>query len=70
MKPSPPHKHPNEQTGYLISGHIILNIDGQDFEMHAGDSWRLPGDTDHAATVIENFIAIEVFCPIREGYLL
>jgi len=68
-KSLPLHKHPNEQTGYLISGHIILNIDGQNFEMHTGDSWCIPGDTEHGAEVIENSIAIEVFCPIREDYL-
>jgi quercetin dioxygenase-like cupin family protein len=66
----PLHKHPNEQTGYLITGHIILNIDGQNFEMHAGDSWCIPGDIEHGAEIIENSIAIEVFCPIREDYLL
>jgi len=65
----PLHKHPNEQTGYLISGHIILNIDGHNFEMNSGDSWCIPGDTEHGAEVIENSIAIEVFCPIREDYL-
>ena len=66
----PLHRHSNEQTGYLISGHIILNIDGQNFEMHAGDSWCIPGDTEHGAEIIENSIAIEVFCPVREDYLL
>jgi quercetin dioxygenase-like cupin family protein len=66
----PQHRHSNEQTGYLISGHIILNIDGQNFEMHAGDSWCIPGDTEHGAEIIENSIAIEVFCPVREDYLL
>ena len=65
----PLHKHPNEQTGYLVSGHIILNISGQNFEMHNGDSWCIPGNTEHGAEVIENSIAIEVFTPIREDYL-
>ena len=69
-KSLPLHKHLNEQTGYLISGNIILNIDGKNFEMHAGDSWCIPGDTEHSAEVIENSIAIEVFYPIREDYLL
>ena len=68
-KSLPLHKHPHEQTGYLVSGHIILNIDGLKTEMHAGDSWCIPGDTEHGAEVIENSIAIEVFCPIREDYL-
>ncbi len=68
-KSLPLHKHPHEQTGYLVSGHIILNIDGLKTEMNAGDSWCIPGDTEHGAEVIENSIAIEVFCPIREDYL-
>lgn len=65
----PKHKHPHEQTGYLVSGHIILTIDDQKFEMNAGDSWCIPGDTEHGAEIIENSIAIEVFCPVREDYL-
>jgi len=68
-KSLPRHKHPNEQTGYLVSGHIILHINEQKFEILAGDSWCIPGDTEHGADVIENSIAIEVFCPIREDYL-
>jgi quercetin dioxygenase-like cupin family protein len=68
-KSLPLHRHSNEQTGYLISGHIILTFAGQNFEMHAGDSWCIPGDTEHGAEIIEDSIAIEVFCPIREDYM-
>jgi len=68
-KKLPMHKHPHEQTGYLISGHIILHINEQKFEMFTGDSWCIPGDTEHGADVMEDSIAIEVFCPIRVDYL-
>lgn len=65
----PMHKHPNEQTGYLVSGHIVLIIAGERFDMQPGDSWAIPGDVEHGAEIIENSIAIEVFSPLREDYL-
>lgn len=68
-KTLPMHKHPNEQTGYLVTGHIILTIGEEKFDIHPGDNWCIPGDTEHGADVIENSMAIEVFCPIREDYL-
>lgn len=34
----PAHSHPNEQTGYLISGHMIFLVEGKRFEAQPGDS--------------------------------
>ncbi len=65
----PCHKHPQEQTGYLVSGHIILTIDGQKQDMLPGDSWSIPGNVDHQAEILEDSVAIEVFSPVREDYL-
>jgi quercetin dioxygenase-like cupin family protein len=62
------HRHPQEQTGYLVSGHIVLTIDGESYDLSPGDSWSIPGDTDHGARVLEDSIAIEVFSPVREDY--
>lgn len=65
----PMHKHPQEQTGYLVSGHLILIISGERHDVMPGDSWIIPGDVDHGAEVLEDAIAVEVFSPIREDYL-
>jgi quercetin dioxygenase-like cupin family protein len=62
------HRHPQEQTGYLVSGHIILTIDGKPHDIKPGDSWSIPGGVEHGAQIIENSIAIEVFSPVREDY--
>lgn len=67
-KTLPMHKHPQEQTGYLVSGHIILAIDGIPHEMRAGDSWSIPGNAEHGAEIIEDSVAIEVFSPVGEDY--
>ena len=65
----PDHSHPHEQTGLLISGRIILTIDGVDHEALPGDSWCIGPDVPHSARVIEDSVAVEVFSPVREDYL-
>ena len=65
----PLHSHPHEQTGYLVAGHLKLFIGDQHFDVRAGDSWCIAGDTQHRAEILENSVAIEVFSPLREDYL-
>jgi len=65
----PPHKHPHEQTGYLISGHMDFLVGGEHHITNPGDSWNIAGDIEHGATVIEESVVIEVFSPVREDYL-
>jgi quercetin dioxygenase-like cupin family protein len=65
----PRHAHPNEQTGYLISGRIRLSIGEESFEVEPGDCWCIPGQVEHRADILEDAVAIEVFSPVREDYL-
>jgi quercetin dioxygenase-like cupin family protein len=65
----PAHSHPHEQIGYLVSGKIVLNIDGQDHEFNPGDSWCIAGDAVHSGKILEDAVAVEVFAPVREDYL-
>ncbi len=65
----PQHAHPHEQTGYLVSGHIRLSIDGEANDVLPGDSWMIPGDVEHGADILEDSVAIEVFSPVRDDYL-
>jgi quercetin dioxygenase-like cupin family protein len=65
----PRHAHPHEQTGYLVSGHMTLQIGDRKEEILPGDSWNIPSDAEHGAVVHENSVAVEVFQPLREDYL-
>jgi quercetin dioxygenase-like cupin family protein len=65
----PAHHHPYEQTGLLISGKIVLTIDGTDLEVDPGDSWCIGSDLPHAARALQDSVAVEVFSPLREDYL-
>jgi quercetin dioxygenase-like cupin family protein len=65
----PRYAHPHEQTGYLVSGHLVLSIGSEQFDVRPGDSWCIPGGVEHEARIIEDSVAIEVFSPVREDYL-
>jgi quercetin dioxygenase-like cupin family protein len=65
----PPHKHPHEQTGYLVSGKMDFLVDGAHILANPGDSWNIAGDVEHGATAIEASVVVEVFSPVREDYL-
>jgi quercetin dioxygenase-like cupin family protein len=65
----PDHHHPHEQTGMLLSGHMIFTVDGTDHDVMPGDSWCIGSDVRHSARAIEDSVAVEVFSPVREDYL-
>ena len=65
----PTHAHPHEQTGYMISGKLRFNVDGEIFDAEAGDSWNIAGEKPHSATALEDTVVVEVFTPVREDYL-
>ena len=65
----PPHNHPHEQTGIMISGHMDFLVNGKHFTAKPGDSWNIAGDIEHGATALEESVVIEVFSPVREDYL-
>lgn len=65
----PPHQHPHEQTGYLVSGRMDFLVDGAHQIAEPGDSWSIGGDVSHGATALEESIVVEVFSPVRQDYL-
>ena len=65
----PPHAHPHEQTGIMISGKLQFKVGNDLFEAEPGDSWCIPGGVEHTVEVLENSVVVEVFSPVREDYL-
>jgi len=63
------HKHPHEQSGYVVSGKYQLKIDEDEMEINPGDSYSIPGNVEHSFRVIEGGEVIDFFTPIREDYL-
>lgn len=65
----PRHTHPQDQVGYLVSGHLRVTIGDDVFEALPGDSWYVSGEVQHGADVLADSVAVEVFSPVREDYL-
>lgn len=65
----PPHAHPHEQTGYLVSGRIKLTVGRRTADVGPGGSWVIPGGVQHAAEILADSVAVEVFSPVREDYV-
>jgi quercetin dioxygenase-like cupin family protein len=63
------HSHPYEQTGYLVSGHMVFTVGGERYDTRAGDSWCILMNVEHSAEVLEDSVAVEVFSPVREDYM-
>ena len=65
----PLHSHPNEQSGYVISG--MYRIKYQDFNeiLVAGDSYSISANIEHSWEVITGGEVIDVFTPLRQDYL-
>jgi len=65
----PKHAHPYEQTGYLMSGHMVFTVGNERYDAQTGDSWCIPMNVEHSAEVLVDSVAVEVFSPVREDYL-
>jgi quercetin dioxygenase-like cupin family protein len=65
----PPHAHPNEQSGYVISGQYRIQYREFDEILNPGDSYSIPENVEHSLEVILGGEVIDVFTPLREDYL-
>jgi quercetin dioxygenase-like cupin family protein len=65
----PLHKHPNEQSGYVISGKYRIIIDNVECEIGPGDSYSIPRDVEHSIVIIEPGEVLDFFSPPRKDYL-
>ncbi|MCK4786150.1 MAG: cupin domain-containing protein [Desulfobacteraceae bacterium] len=65
----PYHKHPNEQSGYVLSGKYRMRFGEHDQVIGPGDSYTIPGDVEHSIEIIEAGEVLDFFTPPREDYL-
>ena len=64
----PIHSHPNEQSGFVISGKHKITIGNLTETLQNGDSYVIPESEDHAWEALESGVVIDVFTPPRNDY--
>ncbi len=65
----PDHQHPNEQSGYVISGRYRIVIDGVAHTISHGDSYSIPRNVEHRIEIIEPGEVLDCFSPPRKDYM-
>jgi quercetin dioxygenase-like cupin family protein len=65
----PLHSHPNEQSGYVISGRYRIKYQNINEILIWGDSYSIPENIEHSWEVLEAGEVIDVFTPLRQDYL-
>jgi quercetin dioxygenase-like cupin family protein len=65
----PLHNHPNEQSGYVLSGIYMLRVDDLDEILIKGDSYSIPANVEHSMEILEPGEIIDMFTPPRLDYL-
>jgi len=64
----PFHSHPNEQTGYILSGRIRVLTRDSRHELDPGDTYAIPANIEHSIEIIEDAEEVQVFTPPREDF--
>jgi len=64
----PPHTHPHEQVGHVVSGRMQFRIGDEVRELGPGDGYSVPGGVTHGAFGVTETIAVDSFHPVREDY--
>jgi quercetin dioxygenase-like cupin family protein len=65
----PLHSHPNEQSGYIVSGKYRIKYQNIYEILNPGDSYSIPENIEHSWEVIEDGEVIDTFIPPRQDYL-
>ena len=65
----PDHRHPHEQSTYVISGRIRAVMGGREMEMGAGDSYLAAGEVGHSVVALEDCLLLDIFTPQRDDFL-
>ncbi len=65
----PRHSHENEQVSYIISGALKFVFDDREIVVRGGELIQIPPNLPHAAEVIEECLALDVFSPVRQDWI-
>jgi quercetin dioxygenase-like cupin family protein len=65
----PSHKHPNEQSGYVLSGKYKIILGKIGHMIGPGDSYSIPRDVEHRIEIIDPGEVLDFFSPPRKDYL-
>ena len=65
-----PHSHPHEQIGYIISGKLVYQEQGQEDKiLGTGDTYYVAPNVVHGVQILEETKLLDIFTPMREDFV-
>ena len=65
----PLHYHVNEQISMVESGRLRVVIAGEECIVASGQTITIPPNAPHLVEALEDAVATDLFCPIREDWI-
>lgn len=65
----PRHAHDSEQMTYVLQGALKFVIDGEEITVREGEVLHIPAGIQHQAEALEDTFELDVFSPLRDGWL-
>ena len=64
------HSHPHEQIGYVISGKLVYQEEGQEDKiLGTGDTYYVAPNVVHGVQILEETKLLDIFTPMREDFV-
>ena len=65
-----PHSHPHEQIGYIVSGKLGYQEEGQEDKiLGTGDTYYVAPNVVHGVQILEETKLLDIFTPMREDFV-
>ena len=65
----PTHSHESEQMTYILQGGLRFLINGEEITVREGEVLHIPPGVEHQAEALEDTFELDVFSPLRRGWL-
>ena len=65
----PTHQHESEQFSFAIDGTAKFELEGKEVVLRKGEILHIPSNVPHRAVALEDFLALDIFSPIRLDWL-
>jgi quercetin dioxygenase-like cupin family protein len=65
----PMHAHDSEQMTYVLHGALKFVVAGEEITVREGEVLHIPSGVQHQAEALEDTFELDVFSPVRQGWL-
>jgi len=66
----PMHAHESEQMTYVLHGALKFLVGGEEITVREGEVLHIPAGIQHQAEALEDTFELDVFSPLRPGWLV